>query len=524
MSALIRATSSSRFPALGCLLLGLSLGLASFARDEPPAGEGPHAETAAQEPAASPDDPADALAELRVPAPEDAGDDAPDAPPPAPAAQDPADTAIDAGASAPGAGAALPSLSLEADELDLSGDSATGLSLEAADYAVAPGEPYQPPRDPVVDYLDAIEQVETEGGAYSPALSDLYLGLGQTLLENLEFDRARDAVHRGVLVTRVNFGPNSPEQTNSLFLIADIENRMGDWDKAVDVLDSIYHINAEHYGPADANLIPVVQRMFDWYMALRPLDSPLARYMDFERSRRLAERLALLTEHNLGLGDPQTSAAYRTLGQLHFLTVRYVLSKGISVEPGVVIATGVMHQNLDVEQVSVRDHFIEGRDAFTRFVDSVAADANTTPVVHAEALSQLGDWYLVFNKHRTARELYEEAYRMLVEAEGSTELANAYMGTPTPLRFLNVPVDGAWDQPAQEEGFGVDVSMTVTRNGDLRYVEILDPPEDLTEDQMWEVRQKLRATLFRPGLVNGEVVDTENYVWRYTLPSPEESS
>ncbi|MBT8064613.1 MAG: hypothetical protein KJN94_06305, partial [Gammaproteobacteria bacterium] len=70
---------------------------------------------------------------------------------------------------------------------------------------------YQPPHDPADDYFDAIDRIEGDLGPYATELSDLYLGLGQALIKNGDFEQARDAFHRGVMVERVNSGPNSPE-------------------------------------------------------------------------------------------------------------------------------------------------------------------------------------------------------------------------------------------------------------------------------------------------------------------------
>ena len=83
---------------------------------------------------------------------------------------------------------------------------------------------YVPTVDPVDNYLDAIDDNEAVHGAYSTELADLYMGLGQSLMDKQEYDEAKKAFQQGVLITRVNFGLNSPDQTNYLFAVASIEN------------------------------------------------------------------------------------------------------------------------------------------------------------------------------------------------------------------------------------------------------------------------------------------------------------
>ena len=383
-------------------------------------------------------------------------------------------------------------------------------------WAQVQPEDYVPPPDPVNDYYEAIERIETEGGAYASELSDLYQGLGQSLLESQEYEAARDAFHRGVLNLRVNSGPFSLEQTNYLFSIADIESRTGDWKAAAKVLNTVYLINARNYGEDHANMLPVLEQMYEWYMRERPLYSPLAKYDDFQKAQYLAGRMAELSEREKGLSHPDTARSYRALGQIHFLTVRYVLSKGISIEPGLVMATGKLYSP-NAEQVSVMEHFRDGRDAFTNFVRSVEENEESTPVEFAEALAQMGDWYLVFEKYQTARDFYQQAYQVLAESEGSNQLADAYLGKPTPLRFLNNHEDFTTDEREHDATMSLEVSMTVTRGGDLRYIEILNAPENLSEDQLWEIKEQLKTTRFRPGLINGVAVSVTDFIWHQSF-------
>lgn len=405
-------------------------------------------------------------------------------------------------------------------------------------WAQLQDEPYVPAVDPITSYLEAIDNAETIGGAYANELSDLYLGLGHALIEDLQYDAARDAFHQGVLISRVNNGPNSLEQANYLWSIAEIETRIGDARAASEVLEHIYLINAKNHGEDSPKMLPVLERMYDWYLEQRPLFSPMAMYDDFARTEYLAGRMAYLTEQEKGLGHPETAKIYRTLGQVHFMTVRYVLSRGISIEPGVVMSTGTP-QPPQIQEVSIRDHFRAGTEAFERYAQAVGATEDVTALEYAEALAQYGDWYLVFQKYQSAREIYMQAYQVLVQTDGSNDLAEAYMGKPTPVRFMNnheiftgrdddeeldemlgeaalVGLEGPDEDAAAASGLSLDVSMTVTRSGDLRNIEILNAPESMSKEQIRRIERQLEVTRFRPGLLNGEVVKMEDFVWRYS--------
>jgi tetratricopeptide (TPR) repeat protein len=110
--------------------------------------------------------------------------------------------------------------------------------LAAQEFVGAPGA------DPVRDYLEAIAQVELSGGAWANELVDLYFGMGQSLIDQGEIETARDAFHRAAMVLRVNAGPNSLDQTNYLYSIAEIEFQLGNAEAAVEALEHIYRIHA----------------------------------------------------------------------------------------------------------------------------------------------------------------------------------------------------------------------------------------------------------------------------------------
>jgi len=389
-----------------------------------------------------------------------------------------------------------------------------GLSPGAA--ALAEEMPkFVPTVDPVDTYLDAIEQAESEGGAYAMELTDLYQGLGQALVDKQEFEMARDAFHQGVMVVRVNSGPNSTEQTNYMFSIADVETLRGDWPAAVEVMDNIYQINAREFGEENPEMLPVLDKMYRWYLTKRPLQSEFAQYADFQRADFLAGRIATLIEQERGLGHPDTARVYRSLGQVNFLAIRYILSKGFEVEPGVVMSAAGPTPPF-MEEVSVRDHYIEGRNAFERVIVAVEENPESTPMERAEAFAQYGDWHLVFKKYQTARDWYQRAYDVLAADEATRDLAEEYMGRPAPVRFMmsQQEVDYA---PGAEGSAQLAVSMTVTKTGDLRKIEILDAPADLSAELLKEIVHQLEGTRFRPAMIGGEVAQVEDYIWNYSL-------
>lgn len=400
-----------------------------------------------------------------------------------------------------------------------------GLFCADSTWAQVPEAGYVSPPNPANQYLDAIDRIEGDYGPYATELSDLYLGLGQTLLDTGDYEQARDAFHRGVLVVRVNSGPNSPDQTNHLYLIANIEALLGN-DKAADeVLENIQFINSTHYGRNSPETLAVLDRMYQWYFTSRPPGSEYAQYADYERVIELTEDMVEVSAALHGPGHPATTEAYRRNGEAQFQAVRYLMGQTmtLSLDDYVAVSSGTLYTP-GVVKVSVGEHYDTGRKVFKKYFESMLADTSSTPLQYAEALANMGDWYLVFEKSRTSRKLYEQAYEVLANSDDYAELAENYMAQPRPVHFFAPQPSLLEDVPVDLAELSVDVSMTVTSYGDVRYVEVLNPPEGLTDSHLGQIKREVRQTPFRPALKAGEVVTTKEFIWQYAIASQGQAS
>lgn len=384
---------------------------------------------------------------------------------------------------------------------------------ETGDDPAQEGAPaYVPRRAPAQDYLDAIDRVEGEFGPYATELSDLYLGLGQTYLESGDYEQARDAFHRGVMAVRVNSGPNSPEQTNQLYLIANIEWMLGEKNTAYQVLHNIYFINSEYYGEESLELLPVLERIYEWYEVTWPAGDEKPKYADYARLRDLTEQMVDINLANYGEQHIETGRAYRRLGDAEFQIVRHLTDKDWMLG-----FTSTTLEPWGGSDVSVTEHYDDGRKAYKKSVEALVSDPSLTPQELAETLANQADWYMVFGYGRKARSLYEEAWQVLVNNMEDPALAENFLGQPRLMHFVDPPTVYLEELPPQLEEKSVNVSMTITRFGEARSVAVESPPEELSKQQVGDIERELRETPFRPAMKAGEVVTTEDFIWPFPV-------
>jgi tetratricopeptide (TPR) repeat protein len=382
---------------------------------------------------------------------------------------------------------------------------------EVADYSFN--------QDPAIQYLDAIDNIEAEYGPYAMELLDLYQGLGQTLLKNGEFEQARDAFQRSVLMVRVNSGPNSPEQTNNLYKLADIATLLGELKAADKILHNIYFINSNYYGEESPELLPVLERMYQWYMVTRPPGSLALDYDDYDRIIEMTEEMARISEAAKGRNHPDTALAFRCQAEAQFQMARHLTGTGMSLPPASysILTTG-NPTPLSLESDPVYDHYRDGLRAFNNYLESILADESTTPLEHAEALADLGDWYLLFDKPRRSRALYEEGYQILTQSEQYAGLADSYMSHPKPVHFIINPLPDFLENAMTDlKEMSLDISITVTNFGDVHSIKVLKAPESLSKNDLKEIKMQMREIPFRPAMKEGEVVTTKDYIWHYAV-------
>ena len=435
------------------------------------------------------------------------------------------------------------------------------------EQATNPIEEFVAREDAVNYYLDAIDDAEAANGAYSTNLAELYQGLGNSMLEQQNLEDAKEAFQQVIQIVRVNYGLDSPLQTDYLFQVANIEHITGENEAVDELLDTIYSINAEHYGKLDPDMLPVLRQLLAWYEKNRPMDTEPFNYSDIKQTSQLYFQIAMITELDKGLGNPETTAIYRDIGQTQWHIVKLLL--GID---SLIQSRNSLAQDSASGAVFANAHARVAKEAFSKVVVSVARDPESSFLEVAEALAQLGDWDLVSGKSNSAAETYEAAYQIIVQNSDSIALADEYFSQPVLVRFMNrqlIPVgqdppnailnsnpvarplsnslqavasqERELTSPATlEEGEAVtdsqalavpmadyaglpnqnqviNMALTITKAGRPIKVNVVNHPPQLTDDFVRRVKKQLSGTWFRPRLENGIPVKAKNFTWNILL-------
>jgi len=353
--------------------------------------------------------------------------------------------------------------------------------------------------DPISDYLDAIETAEAERSAYSTELSDLYFGLGKSHFSKREYERARRAYQRGMQIERVNYGLNSLSQTPYLLSIAEAESFLGNWDESQNALENLYEINSQAYGENDPRMLPVLDELLDWYMNTYSERTSIGGYQNLVISERLSNRMAIILKNSVPLEDPDAAQRYRKISHLHYFIANHIKQYGEPSESGLTINSGSTTKSLNSTS---QQHYRRGKAALEKVVESLEKQENSSDSQKALAIAELGDWYLVFGQRMSASKAYKLAYQSLQVNSESQQLTKTLFGQPSIIEFT--ALETREKSPPQK----LQVSMVISKAGVPGKMEILNPPENISKNEVRAILKKIRSKRFRPRLVDGETTES----------------
>jgi len=139
----------------------------------------------------------------------------------------------------------------------------------------------------------------------------------------------------------------------------------------------------------------------------------------------------------------------------------------------------------------------------------------------AAALADLGDWFLMFERRRTAQGLYAEAMEVLAGSANEEESMQKLFGQVVPIPTFANSVENLLTKPiTTAEGKSltsdyVDVVFDVSPNGTTRNIEILSEETDYNSSQFSRLERVVRNGYFRPLMVDGELVRSDRNYFRY---------
>ena len=377
------------------------------------------------------------------------------------------------------------------------GEDATGAepdALEAAAGQVDAGEHL----DAISSAEALIEGIERRSNRYHLPLVAPLLVLGDALAGVGDDEGAFGAYDRALHVTRIGRGLHHPSQVTAVYRQAALHAERGRMRDANHRHEYAYQTLLRNYGADDPALLPGLFTIADWYMTIYNIFS----------ARSLYEQAAAIAADQLPSDDPARVRALRWLAAT-YRAERFPPYRALerrrragSASGSAISATSRAYGGARRPPVN---RFSRGERALIEVVNLVQAREDATPSEVAEAMLELGDWFLLFERRPRAFTLYRKVWELL--AENRNALASTF-SAPAPL-YLPLPKSPprpAHARPDDARAGVVELAIDVDVDGLVAKVEtVRAEPGDLMDAK---VRRAVRHARYRPAFDGQEPLAT----------------
>ena len=344
----------------------------------------------------------------------------------------------------------------------------------------------------VGEYLDAINMVELEidkierrSSRYNIELAKPLVVLGDALVGVGDYPGAFGAYDRALHITRVNRGLHDPSQVDIVYREAALHAASGDAERANKRHEYAYNLLLRAFGSNDPALLPGLFALADWYVTNYNIFSARALY-----------RHAVYVANR---ADNDDEAA--TIRALRGIAASYLSERFPPYhEPRSQSSASGGPYTSRTRSIGSINSFSKGERALIEVVRVVHAQEDASDEDRAAAILELGDWFLMFEKHQRAMTLYRRAWDLLSANE---PLLAETFESPTPL-YLPLPPGPEKSRKATGEPQNgvIELSLRIDEQGAVSEINTLrSVPEDLMDT---EVRRAVRRARYRPAF-DGQV-------------------
>lgn len=378
------------------------------------------------------------------------------------------------------------------------------------------------------NYLDEIERVETEFGAYGSGLAEQLSGLGEAYQTIGRHDDAIEVFKRAAHINRINEGLYNLNQVPIMEHMIDSLVARGQWQEANERRQYLYWLYKRNYGQWDPRMLPIMDSLSNWYLnvyAMNRNNGSASMLMD---AYELFNDSVKIINDTYGEHDLRKANALRglTISNWYFNTFQYV-------EPRDDFANNVSYSQKEAIDRGQRlptyisNSYVRGKAAITELVDLYASSPDAPPGSHASAMVELGDWYMLFNKWRSAIDTYQDAQNILLDSDSDEVRRQIDKLFNRPVALPDLPLLETTNNAGSESEVVGDVeeiaqdyvlvSFDVTRFGSARNIDILESVPENSIRNRTRVKNALKYAKFRPRFVDGQPVLTEHVTQRYVF-------
>lgn len=392
-----------------------------------------------------------------------------------------------------------------------------------------------------------VEALQATGDTWHPLIAESMTSLARLLQTDDNHTEALAVLERAVHTSRVNHGLFSLQQGPAIKMQVESHLALDEWDEADSLEQYHFYIHSRSLGDSNPELIPAMLSYAEWHVeafADRRGELPPTRLID---AYHLYSGVMSLVDAQ---PDPERYPRERYLHRLAYLS--WLMHRtGVQSRSETLYAKTRKVDDNWAERITdgqYRQHnnpFLQGEYALGQIIaireQRVEESAPGSSIqremrkLHAEAVLDLADWNLLFDRRQRAESVYRQAWALLANEHEALkqDIFDRMVLIPSFENFMqperNTPPTDA-STPAMAIAFSsarslgaqsrrswpwVTMRFDLTRNGRVTNVEVVESSTEINENVRRNMVMALRGSLLRPALREGSPDMTRGLVYRF---------
>ncbi len=358
-----------------------------------------------------------------------------------------------------------------------------------------------------------IADLESRLGPYAAGLSEQLLGLGTAYQRHDLHEPAIRVFKRGTHLARINNGLQSPEQIPLLQGLIRSLVANGDFEKADEKQRYLYRVQSKIYDSSAPQMAAAMLQRAAWerqayYLAVG--DVAFTRLLTMWQLYGAA-----LTNIASANGNYSTKLLQPLRGLLQ--TQYMIASFGGKTQFGFVAGSAADTYYVEENRLSTirASNYKQGQAVIAALREVYDYNEGETSPQATLTWVLLGDWHLWNNKRESAQASYQQAWSRMGEQDDGEIQQAKYFRHPVLLPDIVGSARGLLP-PENISGYA-EVSYYINRRGRVKDLEItkLEPVDETDDRTPVRLLRRIKHTLYRPILVDGEAVATQRITRRY---------
>lgn len=392
-----------------------------------------------------------------------------------------------------------------------------------------------------------VAELEAKGDTWHPMIAESMISLARLMQADDNHTEALAMLERAVHISRVNHGLFSLQQAPAIKMQIASHLALNEWQEADSLEQYHFYIHSRSLGVGNPALIPALLSYAEWHLeafADRRGELPSTRLID--AYRLYSAVLSLVDAHP----EPEKYPREHYLHRLAYLS--WLMHRtGVQSRPETLYAKTRQVDDDWIEQFTegeYRHHnnpFLQGQHALEEIISMrerrVEESAPGSSIhremrkLHAEAVLDMADWNLLFDRRQGAEVVYRQAWELLSDEDDALKTAvfdrmvliPSFENFMQPERTTDLASSSA---PAMASAFSsarpvrserlqtwpwVTMRFDLTRNGRVTNVELLESSTEINEYVRRNMVMALRGSVLRPTLNEGTPDITRGLVYRF---------